>query len=86
MIYRGFPHRLHHRVPDWVGDGALFHIRIRLDNAEQQRSLIVPNLAVVLLDSALFYETNNRWHITIFNLMPDHLHTIHAGQLTLVDA
>ena len=29
--YRGFPERLHHRVPHWVEPGALFHIRIRLD-------------------------------------------------------
>ena len=28
--YRGFPERLHHRMPHWVEPGALFHIRINL--------------------------------------------------------
>jgi hypothetical protein len=36
-IYRGFPQRLHHRVPHWVEGGALFHIRIALDRENEQR-------------------------------------------------
>ena len=75
-LYRGFPQRLHHRVPDWVEDGALFHIRINLDRTIEQRILTDAQLGLVILDSARFYEASQRWHITIFNLMPDHLHAI----------
>src|SRR5882724_2724022 len=28
VLYRGFPFKLHHELPSWVEDGALFHIRI----------------------------------------------------------
>jgi putative transposase len=75
-IYRGFPERLHHRVPHWVEPGALFHIRIALDREKEQKALINPTLAEGILDSARFYETKMHWHITLFLLMPDHLHAI----------
>ncbi len=75
-VYRGFPERLHHRVPHWVEPGALFHIRIRLNRKKQQRTLVDPSLAPVLLDSAKLYEQNMRWHITLFLLMPDHVHAV----------
>ena len=74
VIYRGFPERLHHRVPHWVQPGALFHIRIALDHEKEQKALIDPPLAKGILDSAKFYEATLRWHITLFVLMPDHLH------------
>jgi hypothetical protein len=35
-IYRGFPQRLHHKVPHWVEPGAVFHIRIALDREKEQ--------------------------------------------------
>src|ERR1051325_11520592 len=54
-VYRGFPQRLYHRTPDWVGEDALFHIRIALDRAVRQQTLIVPQLASIILDSARFY-------------------------------
>ncbi len=75
-IYRGFPERLHHRVPHWVEPGAQFHVRIRLDREKQQRPLIEPSLAQGILDSAIFYEAKLRWHITLFLLMPDHVHAV----------
>jgi putative transposase len=75
-IYRGFPERLHHRVPHWVEPGALFHVRIALDREKEQKALTHPALAQAILDSARFYETKTRWHITLFLLMPDHLHAI----------
>jgi putative transposase len=75
-IYRGFPERLHHRVPHWVESAALFHVRIALDREKEQKPLTHPALAQAILDSAKFYETNTRWHITLFLLMPDHLHAI----------
>ena len=76
MIYRGFPERLHHTVPHWVEAGALFHIRIRLDREKKQKALTDPALAPTILNSAKFYETRMRWHITLFLLMPDHLHAV----------
>ena len=76
VIYRGFPERLHHNVPHWIEIGALFHIRIRLDRDKQKKALIDPSLAQAILDSAKFYEMNMRWHITLFLLMPDHVHAV----------
>jgi len=85
-IYRGFPQRLHHTVPHWVEPGALFHIRIALDRQKEQKALTDPALAQVrhgesvpwrtICDSAKFYEIRKRWHITLFLLMPDHLHAL----------
>jgi REP element-mobilizing transposase RayT len=78
VIYRGFPERLHHNVPHWVEPGALFHIRIRLDREKEQRPLTTPPLAQVILESVRFYEATMKWHVTIFLLMPDHLHALLA--------
>jgi putative transposase len=75
-IYRGFPQRLHHRVPPWVDPGALFHIRIAVDREKEQRPLTEPALGRAILHSAKFYEAKMRWHITLFLLMPDHLHAL----------
>jgi len=76
VIYRGFPERLHHRVPHWVEPGALFHIRIRLEREKQQKALTDPVLGQTILDSAKFYEAEMRWHIKLFLLMPNHLHAL----------
>ena len=76
MLYRGFPSKLHHGVPHWVEIGALFHIRIAIDCEKEHKSLTAPPLAQALLDSARFYEAKQRWHITLFLLMPDHLHAL----------
>jgi hypothetical protein len=76
MLYRGFPSKLHHAVPDWVEPGALFHIRVALDRETQQQQLTESALAQRLLDSAHFYESRQCWHITLFLLMPDHLHAL----------
>ena len=75
-IYRGFPERLHYRVPHWVEPGALFHVRIALDREKEHKALIHPPVAQSILDSAKFYEARLRWHITLFLLMPDHLHLL----------
>ena len=75
-VYRGFPKRLHHDVPSWVEDGALFHIRIRLQDKIQQRPLTAPPVAEAILSSARFYEKKERWYITVLVVMPDHLHTV----------
>jgi REP element-mobilizing transposase RayT len=76
VIYHGFPQRLHHTVPDWVEPGALFHIRVALDREKEQRALTNPTLAQAVLDSARLYQAKQRWHITLFVLMPDHLHAL----------
>ena len=76
VIYRGFPARLHHSVPHWVEPGALFHIRIKLGREQEQKPLTDPPLGEAILDSAKFYEAKMRWHITLFLLMPDHLHAL----------
>lgn len=76
MLYRGFPSKLHHAVPSWVETGALFHIRIRVDREKQQSPLTAAPLGEAFLDSARFYEIKQRWHITLFLLMPDHLHAL----------
>jgi len=75
-IYRGFPERLHHGMPHWVEPGALFHIRIAIDRQKEQKALTDPPLAQAILDSARFYEARMRWHITLFLLMPDHVHAV----------
>jgi len=76
MLYRGFPSKLHHEVPHWVETGALFHVRIAIDREKDQTLLTDVALAKALLDSARFYEIKQRWHITLFLLMPDHLHSL----------
>jgi len=63
-------------VPHWVESGAPFHIRIALDREKEQKALIDPALAQAIFDSAKFYEARLRWHITLFLLMPDHLHAL----------
>ena len=77
-MHRGFPAKLHHEVPPWVQEGALFHIRVRLDRTNSQTLLTDPQLATRLLESARFYHKNQRWQITVFLLMPDHLHALLA--------
>jgi putative transposase len=76
MLYHGFPPKLHHEVPHWVERGALFHIRMGVDREKEQRPLTSAPLAQALLDSARFYEAKQRRHITLFLLMPDHLHAL----------
>jgi putative transposase len=74
--YRGFAKRLHHDVPSWVEDGALFHIRIAIDRFAPQRSLTDSDLADAILKSVAFYQQQRRWWITLFLVMPDHLHAL----------
>jgi REP-associated tyrosine transposase len=76
MIYRGFAKRLRHTAPHWVEPGALFHSRITVDRQKQQRPLTDPVLGQAILESARFYESKQRWYMTLFVLMPDHLHAI----------
>jgi REP-associated tyrosine transposase len=76
MIYRAFPAKLHHGIPNWVEPGSLFHIRIRVDREKQAMPLTIEPLASALLESARFYQSKERWHITLFMVMPDHIHAL----------
>ena len=80
MLYRGFPSKLHHTVPRWVEDRALFHIRIALDRTKEQQPLNTPALAEPLMQSARFYDRRQRWYITVFMLMPNHIHALLSFQ------
>jgi putative transposase len=73
-FYRGFPKKLHHEVPAWAEEGSLFHIRTRVDRHQTQAPLTDPALAAALLDSARFHQSKRNWHVTLFLVMPDHIH------------
>ena len=71
-----FGSRPTHEVPLWVHpDDHVFHIRIR-QNREDPIPLTAANRAVRLLDSAEFYDRRRTWGVTLFLLMPDHLHAL----------
>jgi len=70
-----YPERLFHKIPSWVEDGAIFHIRIRCD-ANNPVPLIRSDVAEELLKSVEFYTENRRWFAYLFLLMPDHIHAL----------
>jgi REP element-mobilizing transposase RayT len=63
-------------VLDWVEEGAIFHLRIALDRSVKQPSLAESPLAESVIESAKFYDRGRRWYITVFLLMPDHIHAL----------
>ena len=75
-VARWFPSRLYHRVPDWVESGAVFHVRMALDRTKRQETLITLPIGESLMESAKFYDSKGRWHLTVFMLMPDHIHAL----------
>jgi len=48
----------------------------QVDRTKRQRSLVTPSLAKALMESAKFYHRRQRWYITVFMLMPDHVHAL----------
>jgi putative transposase len=72
--YLGFGERLRHRIPWWVRDDAIYHIRVRA--MKGGKSLTVPGTARTLLDAAKFYHERRRWCVHLFLLMPDHWHAL----------
>jgi REP element-mobilizing transposase RayT len=54
----------------------LFHVRTAIDRQKEQSLLTTPAIAASLLQSAQFYECKQRWHVTVFVVMPDHLHAL----------
>jgi putative transposase len=67
--------RLHHEVPHWVEDGALFFITLNCANRGGD-PLTQAGTADALLNAARFYHEQRKWHITLWLLMPDHLHAL----------
>jgi REP element-mobilizing transposase RayT len=51
-----------------------------LDRTEEQQALITSPLAESIMESAKFYDRRRRWHITVFMLMPDHIHALLSFQ------
>ena len=74
-IHQIFGKKLHHTVPSWVPNGSRFHIRVRVAPGFRHQ-LTDPAHADFLLKSVVFYHERQRWHATLFLLMPDHLHAI----------
>ena len=73
-VWLGFGGRLFHRVPEWVRDDAIFHIRVRC--APGSQPLTEPDTARALLASVQFYHERHRWCAHLFVLMPDHWHAL----------
>jgi hypothetical protein len=76
-IYHGFGGKLHHGVPAWVRDDAIFHVCIR-GAAENPIPLTDPALGAELLESVRFYHEREVWFPRLFLLMPDHVHALLA--------
>jgi putative transposase len=68
--------RLCHAIPAWIEDGARFHLRLRVETGRQSEPLTSPELSPALLGAAELYHRQQAWHLTVFLLMPDHLHAI----------
>jgi REP element-mobilizing transposase RayT len=51
-----------------------------LDRTEEQQALITSPLAKSVLESAKFYDRRRRGHITVFMMMPDHIHALLSFQ------
>ena len=67
--------KLHHDVPHWVEDGSLFFVTVNC--LERGRDQLTPKaVAEGLLDAARFYHQQKKWHVTLWLLMPDHLHAL----------
>ena len=73
-VWLGFGGRLFHRVPEWVRDDAVFHIRVRC--APGCKALTEPGTASALLAAARLYHERQRWCAHLFLLMPDHWHAL----------
>jgi len=66
---------LHHNTPNWVGEGALFHVRVRI-HAAQPPCLVEPAIGIALMEAAQRYHRLGHWWCELFLLMPDHIHAL----------
>jgi putative transposase len=70
---------LHHAPPPWVADGATFFITVCCQrDASAQVRLDAEPVAEKLLDAARHYHEQQRWHVHLCLLMPDHVHALVA--------
>ncbi len=71
-----YPARLGHEVSFWVHpEDREFHIRIRQDRSDSVPLTDTPR-ARALLSSARFYHENGQWGLSLFLVMPDHIHAL----------
>ena len=65
---------LHHTPPSWAGDSTYFvTVCCQVRGTNQ---LCLPEASPALLDAARHYHTQLRWYVTLWLLMPDHLHAV----------
>ncbi len=67
---------LHHSPPDWVGDSTYFVTLCCQTRGTNQLCTTV--VAEKLLTAVRCYHEQLRWHVSLWLLMPDHLHTLVA--------
>ena len=67
--------RLHHDIPDWVEDGALFFVTVNCSDRGFPQ-LTQQDVATALIDAVRFYHDQGKWQIRLFLIMPDHWHAI----------
>ena len=67
--------KLHHDVPHWVEDGALFFVTLNCSERGRDQ-LIQREVADGLLNAARFYHDQRKWHVALWLVMPDHLHAL----------
>jgi len=65
--------KLPHEIPSWVNQGARHFITI---NCKHRNHDELTGKAGQLLESALYYEQNDKWHLWLMVVMPDHIHFI----------
>jgi len=70
--------RLHHTIPPWVADGAVFHLRLRAERdwASTHSLISPPACARRLLESVAHFHRQRSWYCHLFLLMPDHAHAL----------
>jgi putative transposase len=75
-VARWFPSKLYHAVPPWVDAGAISIFASHSIEGLNNHRLTSSAVAESLIESAKFYDRLQRWDITVFLLMPDHIHAL----------
>ncbi|WP_269539036.1 REP-associated tyrosine transposase [Cerasicoccus fimbriatus] len=70
--FRGRKH-LYHSAPAWVADGEIYFITI-CTKTRGTDQLTIPEVSKGILGSLGRLHRSGKWHISLFLLMPDHLH------------
>lgn len=65
---------LYHTPPGWVGDARYFITLCCQVRGPNQ--LCAPSVAPKLIAAVQNYHQARRWHVTLWLLMPDHLHAV----------